>query len=258
MFKGTLDSGISPNTLWKKRVPRKPITRLSEQILGEKLAIGVEDGGASVGDKVMDVFVNTIQIEETVVDGDTEKALCADEDAIAERSLNWAEEVDREENFHASAQTQWKKFTNVRPWTTDLDTVRLVKSVLLWIRLHRLGLQYWASKTLSALVSTIGTPIMVDKFTKDRTRIQFARVVVEIDISESPPRSLWYFNEVGQLVDQAIDYEWLPTKCKNCSSFGHIQADCRKTEIPVEKKLGVTKKKSDLNKEVKKKIMTKS
>ncbi|KAF4349530.1 hypothetical protein G4B88_000896 [Cannabis sativa] len=44
----------------------------------------------------------------------------------------------------------------VRPWTTDLNTVKLVKSVPLLIRLHDLGLQYWGDNSLSALVSTIG------------------------------------------------------------------------------------------------------
>ncbi|XP_062118356.1 uncharacterized protein LOC133831972 [Humulus lupulus] len=116
----------------------------------------------------------------------------------------------------------------MRPWTADLSAIRLIRSVSLWIRLHDLGLQYWGSKCISALVSTIGKPLLVDKFTKDRSRVQFARVLVEMEITYNPPHSFQFINEHGQVVEQGIEYEWLPTKCKSCSGFGHTMADCRK------------------------------
>ncbi|XP_030504973.2 uncharacterized protein LOC115719941 [Cannabis sativa] len=72
---------------------------------------------------------------------------------------------------------------------------------------------------------------MVDQHTKDRTRVQFARVLVEMDITDTPPRTIQYVNEYGQIVDQNIDYEWLPIKCKSCMGYGHIMADCRKGEM---------------------------
>uniref|UniRef100_A0A803P0P8 CCHC-type domain-containing protein n=1 Tax=Cannabis sativa TaxID=3483 RepID=A0A803P0P8_CANSA len=121
----------------------------------------------------------------------------------------------------------------VRPWTSDLNAVKMVKSVVLWIRLHNLGLQYWGKNTLSALISTIGKPIMVDKHTKERTRVQFARVLVEMDIIDNPEKTLWFVNEFGQLVDQSIEYEWLPVECKHCGGFGHIMADCKREDKAV-------------------------
>ncbi|XP_062089117.1 uncharacterized protein LOC133795676 [Humulus lupulus] len=57
----------------------------------------------------------------------------------------------------------------LRPWPTDLNTMRLVKSVPIWVRLPGLGLQYWGVKCLSALVSTIGKPMLVEKVTKERS-----------------------------------------------------------------------------------------
>ncbi|XP_062113991.1 uncharacterized protein LOC133825003 [Humulus lupulus] len=116
----------------------------------------------------------------------------------------------------------------VRPWTTDLSAVRLVRTIPLWIRLQDLGLQYWGSKCLSALVSTIGRPIMVDKFTRDRSRVQFARVLVEMEITDNPPKSIQFINELGQIMEQGVEYEWLPIKCKTCAGFGHSMAECRK------------------------------
>ncbi|XP_062086162.1 uncharacterized protein LOC133792269 [Humulus lupulus] len=116
----------------------------------------------------------------------------------------------------------------IRPWSADLSAICLVRSVLLWIRLPDLGLQYWGSKCLSALVSTLGKPIMVDKFTRDRSRIQFASVLVEMEVTDNPPRNIQFLNEFGQIMEQEVEYEWLPIKCKACSGFGHAEMECRK------------------------------
>ncbi|XP_062114230.1 uncharacterized protein LOC133825281 [Humulus lupulus] len=53
----------------------------------------------------------------------------------------------------------------LRPWTTDVESLKSIKSVPIWIRLPDLGLQYWGVNCLSALVSTIGKPIMIDQIT---------------------------------------------------------------------------------------------
>ncbi|XP_062103916.1 uncharacterized protein LOC133815044 [Humulus lupulus] len=124
-------------------------------------------------------------------------------------------------------QFDWKPVI-IRPWTTDLSAIRLIRSVPLWVHLHDLGLQYWGSKCISALVSKIGKPLLVDKFTRERSRVQFARVLVEMEITDNPPCSLQFINEHGQIIEQGIEYEWLPTKCKTCSGFRHSMADCRK------------------------------
>ncbi|XP_062080256.1 uncharacterized protein LOC133785013 [Humulus lupulus] len=93
-----------------------------------------------------------------------------------------------------------RKLVIVRPWTTELDHLRMVKSVPVWVRLPGLGLQYWGTKCLSALVSTLGKPILVDKF----------------------------LNERGQLMEQFVEFEWLPTQCKICKVFGHTESSCNK------------------------------
>ncbi|XP_062080815.1 uncharacterized protein LOC133785612 [Humulus lupulus] len=121
----------------------------------------------------------------------------------------------------------------VRPWTQELDSIRLVHSVPLWIRLPDLGLQYWGKNCLSALVSTIGKPIMVDKFTKDRSMIKFARVLVEMDITDDPPFIIHFVNERGQLQEQFVEYEWLPIKCSTCKGYGHNAAECKKSDTKV-------------------------
>ncbi|XP_062103007.1 uncharacterized protein LOC133813999 [Humulus lupulus] len=71
---------------------------------------------------------------------------------------------------------------------------------------------------------------MVDKFTRERSRIQYARILVEMEVTDNPPKSIQYINEHGQIMEQGVEYEWLPIKCKTCAGFGHSMTDCRKVQ----------------------------
>ncbi|KAM6563883.1 hypothetical protein CsatB_023881 [Cannabis sativa] len=51
-----------------------------------------------------------------------------------------------------------------------------------------------------------------------------------MDITDLPPRTVQFLNEHDRLVDQNVEYEWLPIKCKNCGGYGHGMADCRNEE----------------------------
>uniref|UniRef100_A0A803QQP0 DUF4283 domain-containing protein n=1 Tax=Cannabis sativa TaxID=3483 RepID=A0A803QQP0_CANSA len=79
---------------------------------------------------------------------------------IVLNSLSWAEEVE-EMNFQSSAKDTGVNLKQI----CDMDVVKMVRSVPVWIRLNGLGLQYWGKNNLSAMVSTIDKPIMVDKVT---------------------------------------------------------------------------------------------
>ncbi|XP_060962288.1 uncharacterized protein LOC115695747 [Cannabis sativa] len=109
-----------------------------------------------------------------------------------------------------------------------MDTGRMVKLVPVWIRLHGLGLQYWGKKNLSALVSTIGKPIMADKVTLERSMIKYARVLVDVEIKDEAPRTIAFANEKKQLIEQPVEYEWLPTECAACDLLGHLISNCNK------------------------------
>ncbi|XP_062075210.1 uncharacterized protein LOC133779239 [Humulus lupulus] len=135
-----------------------------------------------------------------------------------------------------------RKSVVLRPWTTDIESLKSIKSVPVWVRLPDLGLQYWGVNCLSALVSTIGKPIMIDKITQNRSMIKFARVLVEMEITDSLPKFISYFNEKGQIADQIIEYEWMPTKCSNCKKLGHSISSCKfVSEVVWRKKEGQQK-----------------
>ncbi|XP_062080796.1 uncharacterized protein LOC133785593 [Humulus lupulus] len=69
---------------------------------------------------------------------------------------------------------------------------------------------------------------MVDKVTQSRLMVRYARVLVDMEFSDHPPKSIAFINERDQLVEQLVEYEWLPSKCAACSQLGHVVANCNK------------------------------
>ncbi|XP_062081056.1 uncharacterized protein LOC133785854 [Humulus lupulus] len=150
--------------------------------------------------------------------------------------VNFKDEATRDLILETGVIHFDKKTVVLRPWTTDMDSVRMVKFVPVWIRLNGLGLQCWGKNSLSALVSTIGKPIMMDKVNQSRSMVKYARVLVDMEISDHPPKTIAYINEREQLVEQLVEYEWLPSKCAACAQLGLIVANCNKEKGVVWKK----------------------
>uniref|UniRef100_A0A803QS59 Uncharacterized protein n=1 Tax=Cannabis sativa TaxID=3483 RepID=A0A803QS59_CANSA len=43
-----------------------------------------------------------------------------------------------------------------------------------------------------------------------------------------PPKTIAYVNEKKQLMEQPVEYEWLPSKCTACDMLGHSISNCNK------------------------------
>uniref|UniRef100_A0A803Q8M1 Uncharacterized protein n=1 Tax=Cannabis sativa TaxID=3483 RepID=A0A803Q8M1_CANSA len=78
-----------------------------------------------------------------------------------------------------------------------------------------------------------GLNLIANRFNYEATRDHVLEVgVLQFDrkpvIIRPWSRDLNAMKLYGTLVEQIIDYEWLPVKCKSCSGYGHIMADYRK------------------------------
>lgn len=118
----------------------------------------------------------------------------------------------------------------LRPWFGEVDVLVRVKAVQVWVKFSQLLVRYWSEKSLSAISSLLGKPVMTNKITKDRTWLNFARVLTEVELSTDVVEVVNFVNEYGQLVDQKVEYEWLLAKCCSCNGFGHLEKKCRKKE----------------------------
>ncbi|KAL0316612.1 UNVERIFIED_CONTAM: hypothetical protein Sradi_5539400 [Sesamum radiatum] len=112
--------------------------------------------------------------------------------------------------------------------------------ISVWIRLKHLPMEYWTDEGLSTVASGIGTPLYTDGITKDCSRLYFARVCVMLDYSSALPRHLIVISPIlrdgKEDPKREFEYEWLPQRCKQCCSLGHIAPTCpentKKTHAP--------------------------
>lgn len=99
----------------------------------------------------------------------------------------------------------------------DLSTV--------WIRLPELKLELWQPTYLSRLVSAVGTPLMADQATVQKTRLEYARVLVQLHEPSKLQENIQYTTPDGDQI-QKIEYEWNPIPCHKCNRWGHQAKEC--------------------------------
>jgi len=78
----------------------------------------------------------------------------------------------------------------------------------------------------------LGIPIKTDKYTKDKTFLKYARILIEIQLEDNFLECIEFVNEHNVVVRQKVEYEWKPIKCDFCKMYGHMKDDCRKKPKP--------------------------
>uniref|UniRef100_A0A803Q7S4 DUF4283 domain-containing protein n=1 Tax=Cannabis sativa TaxID=3483 RepID=A0A803Q7S4_CANSA len=117
----------------------------------------------------------------------------------------------------------------MKPWNPHENFKKEnVKCVPIWIQLEELELKYWGHGTLSKIVSQVGKFVMLDSITRERERLSYARVMVEVMMDQKFPDFLEFENEFGSTTTVMLKYEWKPVACTHCSGFGHTAEECRK------------------------------
>ncbi|XP_030478235.1 uncharacterized protein LOC115695300 [Cannabis sativa] len=129
----------------------------------------------------------------------------------------------------------------MKPWDPNVSIKKEdVKMVPIWIQLEDLDLKYWGEKSLFKIVGQLGKPIMVDAITRERERLMFPRVLIEVSIEQELPGLIEFVNEYGSTTTVIVQYEWKPTLCQQCHGMGHVTAECKKMIQP--KKEWIVKK----------------
>lgn len=87
----------------------------------------------------------------------------------------------------------------VRRWDKTFDFKRDIHRVIpVWIRLLILPMHLWGMNDLSRIGSIFGVPISADGPTASQSRVQYARILVEIEVSKSLPREVLVEDEDGR------------------------------------------------------------
>lgn len=113
-------------------------------------------------------------------------------------------------------------------WTPDSNFEHQRFTTLpLWIRLPLLPLRFWSKEAMAVIGSLLGVPIMVDAPTAKGNRLEYARLCVEIDLDFDYPTEVHIFNSSTKLMEIIkVEYEWKPSPCTHCQTFGHLEDTC--------------------------------
>lgn len=171
-------------------------------------------------------------------------------------SVNWKKETPRVSQlkpgvfifeFHSNEQKwdvlrkNWSfyhKYAVVfKPWDVDGEVdEKSFTSTPVWIQLPQLPPRLWTSRNLSKIVSHIGKPIATDRMTAQRSKMDYARVLVDIESLENAPSEIPISKPDGRYLRQRVLYEWKMVKCSGCGMLGHEVEKCRRRKLPTKPK----------------------
>lgn len=99
-------------------------------------------------------------------------------------------------------------------------------TIPIWVKFNNLSIELWTKDAICRIDSTLGTPIKMKNNTAQELRMQFARVLIEIDIDFSYPDIVKGTFSDGSTTCINISYEYRPKLYENCKVFGHSTKNC--------------------------------
>ncbi|CAH9089402.1 unnamed protein product [Cuscuta epithymum] len=100
--------------------------------------------------------------------------------------------------------------------------------VPIWVKFPNLPMSLWNEGVMSEVASMIGVPLSTDKVTQERTNHNYARVLIEVDVSKPPPLSFPIRLPSHKVIKQWVRYETFPNYCFHCKEYGHHPFICKK------------------------------
>ncbi|GAB2232794.1 hypothetical protein Droror1_Dr00011852 [Drosera rotundifolia] len=111
-----------------------------------------------------------------------------------------------------------RKAMILQQWTPSLIlSKKQHQKIPLWVKLHKVPLSVWTCDGLSGIASLIGTLLYANPFTENRTRLDFARVCVEVE--PLPDKVFIKFGE--EQIELRVEYQWKPQVCTECGINGN-------------------------------------
>ncbi|XP_019252654.1 PREDICTED: uncharacterized protein LOC109231445 [Nicotiana attenuata] len=130
-----------------------------------------------------------------------------------------------------------------------------MRIVPIWINLPGLPIQCWAEENLGRIASLLGKPICTDRLTAECERVSYARVLVDMDITQPLPNEICIETPDRSWM-QSVEYEWKPSFCLDCNKFGHDTGECQQAQQEEEQMKHKRKRKNRVRKEWKPKAAT--
>ncbi|CAN1243156.1 hypothetical protein LINPERPRIM_LOCUS5573 [Linum perenne] len=109
----------------------------------------------------------------------------------------------------------------VTQWSPSFNEEEPIKSILTWVRLPKLPIQYFNSLAVHRIGNYIEKTVKLDLATSEGARCRYARVCVEVDITKPLLGKYMIEDRVFK-----IEYESLENMCFECGCYGHKKELC--------------------------------
>lgn len=103
--------------------------------------------------------------------------------------------------------------------------------VPVWLRLYSLPVDYWNERILEAIGNKLGVFIKTSDLTSQGKYTVYARICVYMDVSGPLPGYIALIHKGIQL-NQSIDYENIPFRCRKCRQHRHLSHGCPLNQPP--------------------------
>ena len=115
----------------------------------------------------------------------------------------------------------------LREWRPSMDMLNIqLTSIPIWVKFYNIPLEYWTNTCLGYIASVVGNPLHLDALTKNRSKLSFARICIEVGVDCEFPKSVLLDMGNGKFSTIKIEYPWVPQCCSNCKLFGNNLAQC--------------------------------
>jgi len=159
--------------------------------------------------------------------------------------VQFTNDEDKEKALTEGPWLIYDHYLIVREWTPGFHpAAQTIDKVIVWVRFSDLPIEYYDPAILTFIGNRIGKTIRIDRNTIRRDRGKYARLCVEVDLS-NPLLALF------ELEDRLykVEYEGLHMLCLTCGRYGHDMASCKDTEATIAKKRWINQVSNENNNE---------
>lgn len=108
-------------------------------------------------------------------------------------------------------------------WSPTINVAKDSPLIPVWISLKQVPIMLYHLEALFEFVKPLGNPLRVDSATTAFTRMERAKVLVEVEVIKTIPESIMVQFK-GQDWRIKVSHENLPFFCTFCSKLGHVES----------------------------------
>lgn len=111
-----------------------------------------------------------------------------------------------------------------------------LSSMPLWVDLKDVPHHLFSHKGLKYLAGATGRFVRLHPNTERCTRLDVARVLVEVNLHKPLVEKISFKDKDGTQVEMVVNYPWLPMQCNLCHKWGHNGSACSAKNLVILRK----------------------